>query len=524
MNSVKISIIIPVYNAEKTLCRCIDSILAQSLAEFEAIFVDDCSTDGSAAIIAEYARRDARIRLVSLKKNGGAGNARNVGIEHARGDYLSFVDSDDTIAPDFLELLFKKADETKAEVVRGAHLTIIGNDFNNAVSVNKMHHQNELYEKAIKDRRKRYILFKSAHFAAIYRRAFIMDNAIRYGKTVVSEDSTFLVKILTLVRSVAFERNAIYHYILNENSLTNSFSRKRFDATIAAFADQLEILTHSDIAPDDYAPVIIGRLQLHLRFHSILRSLQGMGDYADAYAKRILDCIDKYGLLPLVSNRDYAVDVFLNSYGEENVFAKAPFVGSGDDTALRLAALKRLADHLVSSRFRAEGGMEYLEKTIKSLYSSPSIPAAAAAGGSYHASIISKMHDALTELNAPEHLAKMSLLVRAIVEYGADLTILPSTGSAESPEMYFGCLERTVALLRIHPQAARVYFDYADFLSKRLFALALSMLLSDPSKAATIFDALFIVCNELNGIKEKRKGMKQNDQSASRNIRYNTGL
>lgn len=313
MNSVKISIIIPVYNAEKTLCRCIDSILAQSLAEFEAIFVDDCSTDGSAAIIAEYARRDARIRLVSLKKNGGAGNARNVGIEHARGDYLSFVDSDDTIAPDFLELLFKKAGETKAEVVRGAHLTIIGNDFNNAVSVNKMHHQNELYEKAIKDRRKRYILFKSAHFAAIYRRAFIMDNAIRYGKTVVSEDSTFLVKILTLVRSVAFERNA------------------------------------------------------------------------------------------------------------------------------------------------------------------------------------------------PEHLAKMSLLVRAIVEYGADLAILPSTGSAESPEMYLGGLERTVALLRIHPQAARVYFDYADFLSKRLFALALSMLLSDPSKAATIFDALFIVCNELNGIKEKRK-------------------
>ena len=90
----EISIIVPVYNVEKYLKRCIDSILNQSFTDFELILVDDGSTDNSGEIIDEYAIKDERIKVIH-KENGGLSSARNVGIEYSKGNYIAFVDSDD---------------------------------------------------------------------------------------------------------------------------------------------------------------------------------------------------------------------------------------------------------------------------------------------------------------------------------------------------------------------------------------------------------------------------------------------
>ena len=97
-----VSVIVPVYNAEKYLPACLDSLLAQSLTDFELLLVDDGSRDASGAICDEYAVRDSRIRVFHIP-NGGVSAARNLGLDHARGEFVVFVDADDRVMPDHLE-------------------------------------------------------------------------------------------------------------------------------------------------------------------------------------------------------------------------------------------------------------------------------------------------------------------------------------------------------------------------------------------------------------------------------------
>ena len=100
----KVSIIIPVYNTGNKLCRCLDSVLAQFYQDYECIVIDDGSTDNSPIIIDEYAGKDARIKAVH-KKNGGVSSARNCGLKIAKGEWLVFVDSDDSLLPNHIDSL-----------------------------------------------------------------------------------------------------------------------------------------------------------------------------------------------------------------------------------------------------------------------------------------------------------------------------------------------------------------------------------------------------------------------------------
>lgn len=115
MNNKLISVIVPVYNVEHYLNRCVDSILAQTYSDLEILLVDDGSTDSSGAICDAYARQDARVQVIH-KKNGGLSDARNCGIEYAKGRYFCFVDSDDGIAPQMIEVLYRNLLNAGADV------------------------------------------------------------------------------------------------------------------------------------------------------------------------------------------------------------------------------------------------------------------------------------------------------------------------------------------------------------------------------------------------------------------------
>ena len=104
MGSV-LSVIVPVYNSKEHLSRCIDSILSQSFSDFELLLVDDGSKDGSGAVCDAYSEKDSRVRVFH-KENGGVSSARNVGIENADGQWLTFIDSDDWIEEDFFQVPF----------------------------------------------------------------------------------------------------------------------------------------------------------------------------------------------------------------------------------------------------------------------------------------------------------------------------------------------------------------------------------------------------------------------------------
>lgn len=116
MDNTKISVILPVYNVEKYLRQCLDTIIGQTLREIEILCVDDGSTDNSARILEEYAQKDQRIKIYT-QKNAGAGAARNLGLRHASGKYLSFLDSDDFFEPDMLEEAYRQAERYEAEMV-----------------------------------------------------------------------------------------------------------------------------------------------------------------------------------------------------------------------------------------------------------------------------------------------------------------------------------------------------------------------------------------------------------------------
>ena len=110
-----ISVIVPVYNVEKYLPKCLDSLLAQTWQELEIIVVDDGSPDNSWDIMQEYARRDSRVRPIR-QKNGGLSAARNAGVEAARGEWIGFLDSDDYVAPEMYERLYRAAAEQGAQM------------------------------------------------------------------------------------------------------------------------------------------------------------------------------------------------------------------------------------------------------------------------------------------------------------------------------------------------------------------------------------------------------------------------
>ena len=120
-----VSIIVPVYNAETALHRCIESILHQSCADFELLLVDDGSKDDSGAICDEYAAKDSRIRVFH-KENGGVSAARNLALDVARGKYLQFLDSDDWVVPDATLLLLRAAEEHGADLVISDFYRVVG--------------------------------------------------------------------------------------------------------------------------------------------------------------------------------------------------------------------------------------------------------------------------------------------------------------------------------------------------------------------------------------------------------------
>lgn len=115
MEDKLITIIIPVYNVEKYLRECIDSVIAQTYKNLEIILVDDGSIDKSGEICDEYSKKDSRIRVIH-KKNGGLSDARNVALDIAKGEYIGFIDSDDYIEKDMFETLYKLAEKYHAEI------------------------------------------------------------------------------------------------------------------------------------------------------------------------------------------------------------------------------------------------------------------------------------------------------------------------------------------------------------------------------------------------------------------------
>lgn len=209
----KVSVIIPVYNTEKYLRKCLDSVCQQTLKDIEIICINDCSTDHSLDILREYAANDSRIKLIDFSENKGAAVARNTGIDAATGEYLGFVDSDDFVDLNFYEKLYDKAIETGADIAKGK----IVNYNNKYVSELLWETENNVKIPANKAN------FIFGFTTAIYKTALIAFNHIRFPENLVNfEDPCFLVKMVVLSNKVVICDKVCYYYVSNNNSVTHN--------------------------------------------------------------------------------------------------------------------------------------------------------------------------------------------------------------------------------------------------------------------------------------------------------------
>lgn len=236
----KVSVIIPVYNTEKFLRKCLDSVCNQTLQDIEIICINDCSTDGSLEILREYARKDNRIKLIELLENCGAAKARNIGIDIAHGEYIGFVDSDDFVDLDFYEKLYKKAVETGADAVKGKLYLY-------DINTNKVYLEAwiDINDSVKKNKANFYFTFTTA----IYKSSLIKEYNIRFLEGLIHfEDPYFTIMAAIHYNKLEVIDDAKYYYINNPNSTSRKNITKEQAKSIVYGADVvLDLLNNANI-------------------------------------------------------------------------------------------------------------------------------------------------------------------------------------------------------------------------------------------------------------------------------------
>lgn len=241
MNHPQISIISPVYNAEKYIHKCVDSIIAQTFTDWELILVDDGSPDASGAICDRYASLDSRIRVIH-KQNGGVSAARQTGLDAARGEYVIHADPDDWVEPTMLEELYAKAKAEDADMV----ICDYYHNYTDGRETLMQQHPTRLNTpNQIDD------IFFGGFFSSLcnklIRRSVYNEYGIRFFPGVdYCEDVLVCVQIMknSSVKTV-FLPKAYYHYLMNDASITHNKTRRTFEA-LSLYRDRLNSILSED--------------------------------------------------------------------------------------------------------------------------------------------------------------------------------------------------------------------------------------------------------------------------------------
>lgn len=224
MAKPKVSIIVPVYNVEKFLHRCVDSIVAQTFTDFECILIDDGSPDNCPAICDEYAKKDSRIKVVHQNNKGPSG-ARNTGLLNSAGEYVICVDSDDWIESNYLNELIVEAYRTNADIV-GCDLI---REYVNESRVQEVDLvRTDLCASILTGDTPGWLWIK------LFKKSLFTENDIMWVEGLdMCEDTLISLKAFFYAKKVAYINKALYHYNLqNQNSLTSKLNEKKVNQII----------------------------------------------------------------------------------------------------------------------------------------------------------------------------------------------------------------------------------------------------------------------------------------------------
>ena len=300
MIAPKVSVILPVHNVDPYIGRCIESLQAQTMRELEFIFVDDCSTDGSLAQAEAWAAEDGRVRIVRNEENLGAGPSRNRGIEEARGDYLSFVDPDDYVSPDFYELLYAAATAQDGHDMAKGTREIVG--MGGKPSRASTERVNKRIRDALQNNIPLFTAFSSEHQSAIYRHS-LFDRGARNGTSRKDEDTTFLLSACLLSEDIVVEEDAVYHYVMRPGSSVSSYQLESLMGELDSIAERAALL---EGRRNERHAMGYLRAKLAIRLTNYYAGIHydpSLADALDEYAQKLAGIVDRLPALGFIKNK-----------------------------------------------------------------------------------------------------------------------------------------------------------------------------------------------------------------------------
>lgn len=233
MSEIKVSVIVPVYNAEKYIEQTLQALIKQTLKEIEIIVINDGSTDHSDAIIKKMAKQSDKVIYVN-RENRGVGPTRNEGMAMAKGEYIGFCDSDDIPNKNMYEKMYKAAKEEDADVA-----VCDENIIKNNIVTNRNHKKlkETVYIKDINSFFEDYYFTKKYEnhvWDKIFKRDIIIKNNIKFGdlKRITGEDTFFSITIIPYCKKIIFLEDKLYNYMVRPNSIMNTYNPQKMEKTI----------------------------------------------------------------------------------------------------------------------------------------------------------------------------------------------------------------------------------------------------------------------------------------------------
>lgn len=264
---IKVSVIVPVYNVEKFIDKCLNSLVNQTLKEIEIIVVNDGTKDNSQKIIDKYVKKYPDKIKSYIKENGGQGSARNYGLKKASGEYIGYVDSDDFVEKDMYKKLYNKAKENNYDIVVCGNYNVSEDYQNKNIDAFINNYNTDLEN----------IFFgKMAVWNKIYKRDILIKNKLEFKEKVWYEDLAFTLKAIMNSNTFAFIDEPLYDYLIREGSTMNNSNVQRNLEILDAFNDILSYIQHNK--KEEYFSKIEFLAIDHIYISAIVRVLKAEAD------------------------------------------------------------------------------------------------------------------------------------------------------------------------------------------------------------------------------------------------------
>lgn len=296
---VKLSIIVPVYNVEKYLSQCIDSVINQNFKDLELLLINDGSTDNSDKICDNYAKIDSRIKVIH-KTNSGLSDARNTGIKESSGEYLIFIDSDDFLCDNCLEVVAEQLQSSKDIEI----LIMSYNNYYEQIGITKtVDCDLRLNEDDLKDRVsviKNYICCSEMVWPApryIVKKQFILDNSMEFKSGFLHEDVDWTTRLFLNVQSIKFSNHILFNYRMGRFDSIMSTKNGRHICDVIIIIDDILTYMRKINCSGEIRKLILNKLSKSL--FTTLRYYK----YCDKYMKKkVINMLKKYKYILSYSN------------------------------------------------------------------------------------------------------------------------------------------------------------------------------------------------------------------------------